>query len=205
MFFEFNNKNEVLNFIEYLKSDFARFCLSIYKNNGHMRSGGVCRLIPWLDFSQSWDDEKLFKHFEIDQETQNYIRKFLPDYYGIRKEKSPESIVKNIMQQYYCQEDNTNIFVNTEKDVEKPIALKTKISTSEEYVFYFYDEEMKDNFESFLNTKFVKFLKSIVKCNAKNEQQICIIPDMDFSEKWTDEKLMEYFNIPEDIRTYIVN
>jgi len=81
---EVNNQIELDNLIRYLKTDFVRFCLSIYKTNGAVL-GGISALIPWLDFSQSWDDEKLFKHFEIDQETRNYIRKFLPDYYGIRK------------------------------------------------------------------------------------------------------------------------
>ena len=82
--FEFDSESEVNNFLSYLNTDFARFCLSIFKVNAHLDRGEMT-MIPWLDFTQSWDDDKLFAHFDINQETQDYIRKFLPDYYGIRK------------------------------------------------------------------------------------------------------------------------
>ena len=80
---QFDTDGERDNFVEYLKTDFARFCFCLLKNNGNNHCGEMA-LIPWLDFTQSWDDEKLYKHFNIDEETQEYIREFLPDYYGIR-------------------------------------------------------------------------------------------------------------------------
>lgn len=83
MTFALSSQDEVDNFIGYLQTDFARFCLSLYKINGNNHRGEL-KIIPAMDFSQTWDDEKLFKHFDINQETQDYIRKFLPDYYGIR-------------------------------------------------------------------------------------------------------------------------
>ena len=82
--FGFDTEIERDNFLHYLNTDFARFCLAILKNNGNLAVGEM-ELIPWLDFKQSWDDEKLFKYFDIIQETQDYIRQKLPDYYGIRK------------------------------------------------------------------------------------------------------------------------
>lgn len=82
--FEFTTANERDNFLLYLNTDFARFCLAILKN-GKNAAVGEMELIPWLDFTQPWDDEKLFQHFDINKETQDYIREFLPDYYGIRK------------------------------------------------------------------------------------------------------------------------
>ena len=82
--FEFNTEAERDNFIDYLKTDFARFCLSLLKNNGHLSSGEM-ELIPWLDFTEEWDDDKLFKKFNVSQELQDYIRDFLPDFHGIRK------------------------------------------------------------------------------------------------------------------------
>jgi hypothetical protein len=82
--FEFTSEVEQNNFISYLKSDFARFCLSIVKNTQNIHYGEM-ELIPWLDFTEEWDDEKLFKKFDVSQELQDYIRDFLPDYYGIRK------------------------------------------------------------------------------------------------------------------------
>ena len=42
-------------------------------------------LIPWMDFSRPWTDADLFAHFNIDKTTQDYIYKFLPDYYNINK------------------------------------------------------------------------------------------------------------------------
>ena len=82
--FAFDTETEQNNFIEYLKTDFARFCLSIYKN-GVSLVGGELGLIPWLDFTEEWDDDKLFAKFNVSQDLQDYIREFLPDYHGIRK------------------------------------------------------------------------------------------------------------------------
>ena len=82
--FEFDTLKEVDNFINYAKTDFARFCLSIYKNASQL-SRGELAIVPWLDFTEEWDDEKLFKKFNVSQELQDYIRDFLPDFHGIRK------------------------------------------------------------------------------------------------------------------------
>jgi hypothetical protein len=81
--FSFDTEQESDHFLNYLKTDFARFCLVIYKTSANQRVGSL-NLIPWLDFTQEWNDEKLFAFFEIDQETQDYIRAFLPDYHSIR-------------------------------------------------------------------------------------------------------------------------
>jgi hypothetical protein len=80
--YEFNTAMERDNFIEYNKTYFFRFCLSILKNAG-VNGYGNMSLIPWLDFTQSWDDAKLFKHFNVDKKTQEYIYNFLPDYYNL--------------------------------------------------------------------------------------------------------------------------
>lgn len=81
--FEFITENKRNNFVGYCKTDFVRFCLTILKNSQNCHRGEM-RLIPWLDFTQEWDDKKLYKFFEINEETQKYIEDFLPDYYGIR-------------------------------------------------------------------------------------------------------------------------
>ena len=82
--YEFRSEIERDNFIDYSKTYFARFCLSLQKNSG-VNGYGEMSLIPWLDFTQEWNDEKLFKHFNIDQKTQDYIYNFLPDYYNIKE------------------------------------------------------------------------------------------------------------------------
>lgn len=81
---EFHTEKELDNFISYLKTDFARFCLALLKNKSDTYCGEM-ELVPWLDFTEEWDDDKLFKKFDVSQELQDYIREFLPDYYGIRK------------------------------------------------------------------------------------------------------------------------
>jgi hypothetical protein len=78
--FEFDTETERLNFINYCKSKFARFCLSFYKINGNLNRGET-KLIPWLDFTQEWNDAKLCKEFRISEELWNYINNFIPDYY----------------------------------------------------------------------------------------------------------------------------
>ena len=84
--FEFNTELERDNFLYYLNTDFARFCLCLYKNNNNT-SVGEMELIPWMDFTKKWDDAALYKYFGIDPATQKYIEEFLPDYYGIREAK----------------------------------------------------------------------------------------------------------------------
>ncbi len=81
--FEFLTDKEVINFLNYCQTDFVRFCLCIYKNSANIIYGEI-DLVPWLDFTEEWDDEKLFKKFDVSQELQDYIREFLPDYHGIR-------------------------------------------------------------------------------------------------------------------------
>ena len=74
--FGFSTESERDNFLAYLNTDFARFCLALLKNNSDLSVGNM-EMIPWLDFTQAWDDEKLFAHFDINQETQDYIRSFV--------------------------------------------------------------------------------------------------------------------------------
>jgi hypothetical protein len=80
MFFSFYTENEANNFLKYLKSDFARFCLSIYKSNSQLDRGEL-GIIPWLDFTQEWIDEKLYKHFDLTEEEIKFIEKNIPKYY----------------------------------------------------------------------------------------------------------------------------
>lgn len=82
--FKFTSENERKNFLLYCQTDFARFCIALLKNNTTFKAGEMA-LLPWLDFSEEWDDEKLFEKFEVSQELQDYIREFLPDFHGIRK------------------------------------------------------------------------------------------------------------------------
>ena len=77
----FNNEIERDNFINYCKTKVIRFILSYYKNNVDLSRGQMLNAIPWLDFTQEWNDKKLCEEFGISEELWNYIDNFIPDYY----------------------------------------------------------------------------------------------------------------------------
>jgi hypothetical protein len=56
--------------LEFLCSDFVRFCLSLYKN-GQQNASGETKIIPK-------------QPIPISKELQEYMEEFIPDYYGIR-------------------------------------------------------------------------------------------------------------------------
>ena len=80
LWFGFKNENEATNFLQYLKTNFVRFCLSIYKNNSQVCRGEL-EIVPYLDFTQEWTDEKLYKEFNLTQEEINFINTHIPKYY----------------------------------------------------------------------------------------------------------------------------
>ena len=82
--FKFSTMEEMHNFIDALRTDFMRFCLVKVKKNKHLESGEL-KFVPWLDFTQKWDDKKLFETFDISEDIQKAIKEFIPEYYGIRK------------------------------------------------------------------------------------------------------------------------
>jgi hypothetical protein len=81
MFFKFTDKESAENFLFYLKTNFARFCLAMYKNNSQLECGEMS-LIPWLDFSIKWEDDLLFKNFNLDESEIKFISKIIPNYYN---------------------------------------------------------------------------------------------------------------------------
>ncbi|MFW6312024.1 MAG: hypothetical protein ACOC1K_07310, partial [Nanoarchaeota archaeon] len=76
----FKSKKETINFINYLKGKFVMFCVSINKFNMAIQEKEA-ECIPWLDFTQEWTDEKLYKHFNLSKEEINFIEENIPDYY----------------------------------------------------------------------------------------------------------------------------
>lgn len=78
--FGFETKDEATNFLNYNKTFFLRFCLSIYKNNSQL-SRGELAIIPYLDFKQGWNDEKLYKYFNLTEDEIKFIETVIPSYY----------------------------------------------------------------------------------------------------------------------------
>ncbi len=81
--------NHGKNFVDYLLTKFARFCVSLTKveNDFTIR---VLRTLPYLDFSEKWDDEKLFKYFEFTDEEIKYIINYIPNWYEEDFKKYPK-------------------------------------------------------------------------------------------------------------------
>lgn len=80
LYFGFDNKVESDNFIKYIKTKFSRFCLSIYKNNSQLCRGEL-EIVPWLDFTQEWTDDKLREKFNITDKEWEFIDSVIPNYY----------------------------------------------------------------------------------------------------------------------------
>jgi hypothetical protein len=77
----FNTEQEAVNFLNYLKTDFARFSLLLSKFNSDLANRPAMKSVPYLGFTQEWSDEKLYKEFNITQEEIEFINKFIPKYY----------------------------------------------------------------------------------------------------------------------------
>jgi site-specific DNA-methyltransferase (adenine-specific) len=80
IWFEFGTENEAENFISYLKSNFFRACLATVKTNQNLAKEEFNN-IPLVDFTQKWDDEKLYAHFEITKKEQSFINEIILPYY----------------------------------------------------------------------------------------------------------------------------
>jgi hypothetical protein len=76
----FQTIEEANNFINYVKTNFVRFCLSINKNNQNLYCGEML-LIPWLDFSIKWSDDLLNNKFELNENEIDFINRVIPKYY----------------------------------------------------------------------------------------------------------------------------
>jgi hypothetical protein len=76
----FETKKEALNCFKYLLTKFARFAVSIYKLNQNLHRGEL-KGVPYMDFNQKWDDEKLFEYFKLDPEEIDFINEYIQDWY----------------------------------------------------------------------------------------------------------------------------
>lgn len=68
----FNTKQEMENCWSYMKTKFFRAMLGVKKNDQGAASG-VYQYIPIQDFSKPWDDEKLYKKYNLSEEETKFI------------------------------------------------------------------------------------------------------------------------------------
>lgn len=69
-----DNENEANNALSYLKTKFFRFLVGIKKTTQHT-SKDTYSLVPLLDFTEEWTDEKLYRRYNLSQEEINFIEK----------------------------------------------------------------------------------------------------------------------------------
>jgi len=79
-FFGFENKQSATNFISYLRTKVARFCLAILKSNKNMHQGEL-KSVPYVNCSQLWSDAFLVKQWELTKKEWEFIDSVIPNYY----------------------------------------------------------------------------------------------------------------------------
>lgn len=77
-----SSQQEIESIRSFLRTKFARFCLSINKVTVHLYIERYLEnvLIPPLD--RKWDDESAYEYFDINEQEQEYIDNFIPNFYA---------------------------------------------------------------------------------------------------------------------------
>lgn len=74
-----DNEEQRRNVYQYMRTNFARFALALYKCTSNLNSGELGS-VPLMDFSIEYDDESLFNLLGITDEEQSIIADFLSNY-----------------------------------------------------------------------------------------------------------------------------
>lgn len=69
-----NSEEEAKNALKYLKTKFSRILLSIKKTTQNTAKD-TYSLLPLLDFTEEWSDEKLYQRYRLSQKEINFIEK----------------------------------------------------------------------------------------------------------------------------------
>lgn len=77
--FGFDSKEEAESCLSYLKTNFARACLYIFKYNLHVYPDQLST-VPLVPFDRTWTDEMLKEYFKLSEDECSYIDS-LPKYY----------------------------------------------------------------------------------------------------------------------------
>ena len=96
-----NNKQFIINLINYTETYFCRICLYLIQNSCEL-GRGECRFIPYFNFSDNIFnntveniDLYLFKKYHISQDIVNHILQILPNYYNLDISKYKNIKVEN--------------------------------------------------------------------------------------------------------------
>jgi hypothetical protein len=50
---------------------------------------GELKAVPYMDFSQEWTDEKLYKYFKLSKEEVQFIESYIGDWYEADSKRKP--------------------------------------------------------------------------------------------------------------------
>lgn len=73
-----NTERQALNVSNYLKTKFVRFLIQLTLTGMNMSIDSF-KFVPWLDFNEDWDDEKLYKKYNLDDNEINVIESLIRD------------------------------------------------------------------------------------------------------------------------------
>ena len=74
-------KKECINIMSYINTKFFRFLVRAKKITQDAAKG-VYQFVPLLNFEEEWDDEKLYKKYELTEEEILYIENTIPNFTG---------------------------------------------------------------------------------------------------------------------------
>jgi hypothetical protein len=80
-----NSYDEAVNIFEFMKTKVARFFISFTKIDQNIWDGDMLSILPYLDFTKKWDDESLFKYFELEDDLIEYINEYIEPIYEYEK------------------------------------------------------------------------------------------------------------------------
>ena len=79
-FITFSSKKEAENCKNFLICKFGRFLVSLFKINGNMHRGEL-KIVPYLDFSKSWDNAELYNYFELSPSEIQFVESYIGNWY----------------------------------------------------------------------------------------------------------------------------
>lgn len=80
----FETEEEASNFVYYLKTKTARFMIKIASSNAAITRENF-RFIPYLNYNEEWDDEKLYKRYNFTENEIVFIESKIKDF-GVKNE-----------------------------------------------------------------------------------------------------------------------
>jgi hypothetical protein len=75
----FETQKDAEKLLSFLKTDFCRYFIGLRKLTQHL-SRDCWSWVPQVDFSKSWNDDKLFEYFNLTQEEQKHIKKKIKEW-----------------------------------------------------------------------------------------------------------------------------